>query len=183
MPRRGIGPRPTFRFEATPPLIYSIKGISVRLRAALEAEGKIHRDLLRKTTADWTGTKPQFRSKVTVSKVALTISTGPFGQGEGAKKWRWLEFGTRIRWALMSSDWKSKTRRAWLGSGRGAGRVLIAGKRAMMRRHIKPRPGIQARNFLAEVNKARSRKFKGQLQRQFGIIATNTIKPKSVRRP
>ena len=131
-----------------------------------------------------TGTKPQFRSTTTVSTQRLSVVTAPHGRGRGAEKWWYLELGTRIRWALMSSDWRSKTgrsRRARLRSSRGRGRVLIVGKRAMTRRNIRPRPGIRARNWRAEVNRLRSRKFKGMLKRIFDFLAQNTITPRSLR--
>lgn len=133
------------------------------------------------TIATWEGIKPRFESSTIVGPTQLAIHTGPIGDGEGARKWRFLEAGTRIRWAVMSSPWRSKTRVGRLSSRRGRGRVVIFGKRAMISRNIRPRPGIQARNWIAEVNKLRSRKFKGLLQRTFEIIARNTITPGSLR--
>lgn len=172
-----------FQFVPVSDLRFDLKGVTVGLRKVMEEEAKVHRDLLRKTTAKWTGTKPQFRSSIIAGPTQLSIESGPYGKnGEGYKKWWWLEAGTKIRWAVMSSKWRSKTRGAWLGSRKGRGRVVIFGKRAMMRRNIAARPGIEPRNWLAEVNKERSRKFKGRLQREFELIARNTITPKSLRR-
>ena len=175
-------PGPTVRFIPVGDPKFDLKGITTRLRAALEQEAFEHRRLLRQTTSAWDSTRPQFRSQTTVGPTQIAITTAPFGNGPGAKKWRWLEGGTKIRWAVMSSDWRSKTRRAWLNSRRGRGNVVIAGKRAMMARNIKPRPGIKPRNWIAEVNKERSRKFKGLLERAFALIAKNTIKPGGLRR-
>jgi hypothetical protein len=175
-----------FRFEPRPKLKFDLKGITVQLRKAVEAEAFEHRRLLRETTKTWKGVKPQFRSTNIVSQKQIAIATFPFGGGPRAKgywKWVWLERGTKIRWALMTGDWRSKTSRGVLGSGSGGGGVVIVGKRAMMRRNIKPRPGIQARNFIAEMNKVRSRKFKGELEKTFGIIAKNAITPESLRLP
>jgi len=176
-------PGPTVRFIPVGDPTFDLKGITTRLRAALEQEAFEHRRLLRETTKAWEGTRPQFRSQTIVGPSQISITTGPFGNGPGAKKWRWLELGTRIRWAVMSQDFRAKTRRAWLNSQRGRGGVVIVGKRAMMSRNIRPRPGIKARNWIAEVNKERSRKFKGLLQTAFGLIAKNTIKPGGLRRP
>jgi hypothetical protein len=176
-------PGPTIRFEPVGNPKFNLKGITSRLRAALDEEAFEHRRLLRQTTKAWEGTRPQFRSQTTVGPTQIAITTAPFGNGPGAKKWRWLETGTKIRWAVMSRGWRSKTRRAWLNSRRGRGQVVIAGKRAMMARNIRPRPGIAPRNWIAEVNKDRSRKFKGLLQRAFDLIARNTITPGGLRRP
>lgn len=172
---------PTIRFKAIGDPRFDLKGVTKRLRAALEEEAFEHRKLLRMTIATWDGVKPKFGSTTIVGPTQLAITTGPIGDGEGARKWRFLEGGTRIRWAVMGPGWRSKTRAGRLASRRGRGRVIIFGKRAMMRRNIRPRPGIEARNWLAEVNKLRSRKFKGLLQRVFAIIARNTITPSGLR--
>ena len=65
----------------------------------------------------------------------------------------YVSAGTRIRWALMSSDWKSKTRPGRLKPGSGGGRVVVAGRRYMQRKGIPPRPGIRARNFDKQIVK------------------------------
>lgn len=162
-------------------LKFNITGMSKDLRKALEAEGKVHKRMLRWTTRRWTGKKPQFVTKTVVSPYTLSVTTAPRGKGEGAQKWWWLEEGTEVRWALMSGDWKSKTVSARLRSGGGRGKVLLVGKRAMMKRNIAPRPGIEPRNWRAEINRARSRKFKGELRRVFKITAENWITPKALR--
>jgi hypothetical protein len=56
------------------------------------------------------------------------------------KPWDWINQGTRVRYATMSKDWRSKTKPNVIASYNGAGRVLF-----VSRKH--PRPGIQARNF------------------------------------
>jgi hypothetical protein len=59
----------------------------------------------------------------------------------------YLSLGTSKRWAIMSRNWRSKTRPNSLKISAGRGRVVIAGKRAMLKRRLKARKGIQARNF------------------------------------
>ena len=178
----------TFEFKPFPrgKMKFNIKGRSKALRVALEEEGQQHKKMLRLTTRRWTGTKPQFASTTVVSPTKLFVETAPRGAyppsgRSGAAKWWYLEEGTEIRWALMSSDWRSKTRRAQLRSYGGGGRVLIAGRKAMTKRNIRPRPGIEARNWRAEVIRLRSRKFKGRLKREFDIDAQNWIEPKAFR--
>jgi hypothetical protein len=180
----------TLEFKPIPKkgaLKFNIKGMSKALRKALEVEGKVHKRMLRWTTRRWEGSKPQFVSKVSVSSTRLWVTTAPRGKypptGQTASSiWWYLEEGTEIRWALMSDDWRSKTVSARLRSRGGRGKVLIAGKRAMMKRNIGPRPGIEPRNWRAEINRLRSRKFKGMLQRVFKIEATNWITPTALRR-
>jgi hypothetical protein len=173
----------TFQFKPVGNPKFDLKGITVALREALQREGIEQRRLLNKTTRTWEGDVPYFVSEATVSPTQLTMTTGPHGEGKGAQKWKYLEGGTRVRWAVMGKGFKPKTRRAYLNSMRGKGGAVIVGKRAMMARGIKPRPGIKARNWIAEVNKERSRKFKGLMQRVFEQIAKNTITPGALRKP
>jgi len=179
----------TLEFKPIPKkkLNFNIKGRSKALRQTLEEEGQYHKRMLRLTTRRWTGTRPRFQSKTVVSPTRLFVSTAPRGGyppsgRSGAAKWWYLEEGTEIRWALMSSDWRSKTRSGRLRSYGGSGRVLIAGRKAMSKRNIAARPGIDARNWRAEVIRLRSRKFKGRLQREFDLDAQNWIEPKALRR-
>ncbi len=65
--------------------------------------------------------------------------------------------GTRIRWALMSRDWQSKTAPGRFRPGPGRGRVVIAGRGAMQRRGIAARPGIKARKFDEQIVKKDTR--------------------------
>lgn len=170
----------TFQFKPIDQPKFNMKGITVALRAALIEEGREQAKLLRKTTRTWKGDKPEFPQEVRVGPNQVTLSIEP--SGDGADIWRYLEGGTKMRWALMGKGFRPKTRRAFLGSSRGRGGAVIVGKRAMMARGIKARPGIKARNWRAEVIRERSRKFKGLMQRVFDLIARNTITPSSARK-
>lgn len=54
--------------------------------------------------------------------------------------YKYIDRGTRVRRALMSKDWKSKTRVNVIGSYSGAGKVLYISRKLTL-------PGIEARNF------------------------------------
>jgi hypothetical protein len=170
----------TFGFKPIGDPKFNLKGITKDLQAAVIHEGWEQTRLLDKTTRTWKK-RPVFMPTVKVgpSQVTLAIEV----KGHGADIWGYLEDGTKIRWAVMGGKFKPKTRRAFLGSSKGRGGPVIVGKRAMMARGIRPRPGIKARNWTAEVNKERSRKFKGLMQRVFDQIARNTITPGSLRKP
>ena len=71
----------------------------------------------------------------------------------------YLARGTRIRWALMSRDWRSKTKPKRIPAGHGQGRAIVVGRRAMQARGIAPRPGIKAREFDILIAKKRNRGF------------------------
>jgi hypothetical protein len=131
-----------------------------RMLNALNAEGKDVVAEYEKTTATWKGDAPEFAYDVSYKGGDLAVAVGPTGDEKGVQKWNWLDEGTKIRWALMSPDWESKTQVRVYGSGSGSGRVLIAGRRAMEARGIAPRPGIEAREWTLAIVKRRKDKFR-----------------------
>jgi hypothetical protein len=150
-----------FLVKGIKPAKLNIDAYRLEILNQLRAEGRVQKKELDKTTRTWKGEKPKFETLVGLERPpgSASVLTGPSGSDKAVNKWVWLNGGTRIRWALMSKDWQSKTRPRWFGSGRGSGRVLIAGKRAMTRRGIAPRPGIEARGWSEDLQKRRKRPF------------------------
>lgn len=130
-----------------------VDAIRLELLNALRAEGRDVKKEYEKTTKTWKR-KPKFETLIGLTGNDASVLTGT-----DSSIYKYIDEGTRIRWALMSSDWKSKTTPKKIGSTRGRGRVLIAGKRAMQRRNIRPRPGIKAREFSETIRKQRKNKF------------------------
>lgn len=88
---------------------------------------------------------PLFGNTVQTWQTQPRFSTRKTARGYGVEvqplyPFEWVNRGTRIRYATMSKDWRSKTRPNVIGSTAGAGRMLF-----VSRKH--PRPGIVARNF------------------------------------
>lgn len=54
--------------------------------------------------------------------------------------WKFLESGTKVRYAVLSTDWQSKTSPDTIASGRGSGRVLFIDT-------SRPMDGIEARDW------------------------------------
>lgn len=133
----------------------NIKQVREELLKAAKNEAREVKKLYEQTVSTWQGDKPDFESLIEVGSNDVTILTGPTGSGLGVNKFRWLDEGTSKRWALMSSNWSSKTKPGVLKSGRGSGRVVVVGKRRMKR----PRPGIKARGWTEQIGKQRSKKF------------------------
>ncbi len=68
----------------------------------------------------------------------------------------YLDRGTSVRYATMSQDFAPKTRTGFIGSNAGRGGVVRVSR-------LHPRPGIQARNFAAAIQK----KWDAQMQTIF----------------
>lgn len=87
--------------------------------------------LFEKTVRTWRSI-PQFTATQTARGWAVGVDpVFPYG---------WINKGTRIRYATMSKDWRSKTKVGVVSSFAGRGRMLFVSRK-------RPRPGIQARNF------------------------------------
>ena len=154
---------------------FDLEGIKTRLRTALREEGSEMKVLMQKTTETWKH-KPTFSKDVLYTQDQIGVNVTPDLTTLKGRVWMYLDGGTKIRWAVMSPDWKSKTRTGWLGSRKGRGRVLFAGRRYMQKHNVRPRPGIKARKWSEEVRKLRVPKFKARMKREFDIIARDTIK-------
>jgi hypothetical protein len=113
-----------------------------------------------KTTKTWQGEKPFFNSEVfldppnapAMGSFPQRIVTRVWSLDDGSKgywKWRWLDEGTKVRYAIMTPKFIPKTRTGQLNSWKGKGGLLIVNKK-------KPMPGIKPRKF----GKALTKKWK-----------------------
>lgn len=93
----------------------------------------------------------------------------------------YLDQGTDIRWAVMSSDFSPKTKRGRISSVGGSGKAVIRGRAAMQARNIAPRPGIEARYFSATIRYRRSKKFPKIVQEEVNKAARGTFSGKTKR--
>jgi hypothetical protein len=136
--------------------------IRLELLNALRSEGRAAVREFKKTVATWNEEKPDFDFLIGLSGSSggATVVIGATGDEKGVKKWTWLNEGTRIRWALMSKDWRSKTTPYVLESGPGMGRVVIRGRMAMLKRHIPPQPGIEPREWTRIIAERRKEPFR-----------------------
>lgn len=129
---------------------------------------------LEETTENWQHAKPTFeveRTRVAPSfsqKIELTVGLG--GSKKGQKKWVWLNEGTDVRHAVMSKDFRPKTRVGTTKTGSGhppykpefvSKAILMPGiearewTRVITNRHMKGRGGVES--FSAAMQKALNR--------------------------
>jgi len=154
---------------------WDLRGFKTDLQRSMKEEGRAQKKLFNMTTATWKGKKPRFTPKHVTSSTEISVTTGPSGNEDAVNKWGWLDEGTSIRWAVMSGNWKSKTVSKRLKSRRGGGKVVIAGKRAMQKRNIKPRPGIKARGWTKIIEKRRRKKFVAMMKRDFKKLSRSAV--------
>lgn len=133
-----------------------IDAIRLELLNELRAEGRDQVKEENKTIATWQHDKPTFEFLISLTRSDASVLSGPGGNPKGIKKWNWLNEGTRVRRAVMSSNWRSKTKPGRLRSGWGRGRVVFISKRIA-------RPGIEARGWSEIIQKRRKRPFQRRM--------------------
>lgn len=139
----------------------------------LVRESEIWERMFNRATSTWSmRSKPKFERK----PVGMVGGSGMSSHGvismtleSSSKPWIWVEGGTRRRYkAVMSSDYRPKTRRRTVGSGPGAGYMLkvLRGQWA---------PGIPARDVRFVIAERRRLPFARNMTRRIAVGLTKAI--------
>lgn len=118
------------------------------MKKELDRELEIQGNMFRKTVRTWRH-PVIFRKKIIDTPNLLT---GYIGTDD--RIYKFLAFGTKVRYATMSKSFRPKTKVRYIGSTAGAGNPdpLFVSKRV-------PRPGIEARLWVDEIFDRRSKYF------------------------
>jgi hypothetical protein len=127
-------------FKLTKQARLNPEAFRVELLARLRTGAQELDKRLGKTTATWEGEKPKFETQIGLSATEATLEAAATGPQKGIDKWLWLNYGTKVRYAILSKDWSSKTAPGFVGSGPGAGRVVKIDVNH-------PQPGIEPRHW------------------------------------
>lgn len=146
-----------FSFKLTKPAQIDPDAFRPPLLTALRKVARNMDKALSLTTASWEGEKPKFESQVSLTREAAIIQPAMTGPQKGRDKWIWLDGGTRVRYAILSGDWDSKTTPGFIGSGPGRGRVVKIDVNH-------PQPGIKARGWSVKVLKEFKPEFRAQMR-------------------
>lgn len=133
--------------------------IANEVRRKVIDEGRIIQRALRGTVKTWRN-KPTF---LMTQQVAPTRSKDVYvlvfaaGDAEAVEHFRYVNEGTAIRWALMSRDFRPKTKPGSLVAGAGMAPFdpVLRGRSQM----FASRPGIVARHFTKTIQADRHPKF------------------------
>jgi hypothetical protein len=133
--------------KAIRPKKLKVEQILALLGDFVQTEGEIEQKEYQKTTRTWRD-KPDHeldfsRTKQEIKALNLTDN----------RIYYFLHEGTRVRYAVLSRDWKSKTTPRRLSSGQGRGRVVLISKKF-------PQPGIKAREWTDVIIRKRKRPYK-----------------------
>lgn len=153
------------RIKPIIPSKMQIGRIRLELLNALRKEGREMAKDFQQTTSTWNGAKPDFKPNISLAGGDASVIVEPTGSKKGINKWNWLDQGTRVRRALMSPNWKSKTKPGRLRSGGGAGHVVFISKKLR-------RPGIKARGWSKTIGRQNTRRF----QKRMGLAVTRGAK-------
>ena len=140
-----------------PKSVLNVKAVRTNILNELQKQGEEAKAMFEQTTEHWSDPKPQFEFKRKYAGGDIHLIIGPVNDHEergGYKKWYWLNYGTRVRHAMVSEDWESKTKvPGSLGTNTmGAGEVLKISKKF----HF---PGIEARRWDQVIRKRMKNSF------------------------
>ena len=146
-------------------IVVDLKAFEKELRAQMEKEIDSFMGSFELTQSTWNH-KAKFRRylRVTSHEIYLSITTQD-------KIWGWVSRGTKVRHALMSKDWVSKTRERVLTPGSGRGHMVYVSKKLI-------RPGIKARYFPQTIWHNRQPRFRDDIQAAIGRAAIKFITTK-----
>lgn len=86
------------------------------------------------------------------------------------KVWKFVGItGTRIRYAVMSNDFRPKTRHGHLGSNKGKGGAVVMNFK-------NPRPGIKSREYDVAVKKKVEKYMQERVQRAINVEVSKMMK-------
>lgn len=137
--------------------------------STLKKEGVAFNRLYKSSSSTWKPSVP-FEIKLSIGfrEAKIRVSTKDI-------RFISVDKGTSTRWAVMSADFSPKSQVRSLRARKGSGDSVIRGKTAMMKRNIRPRPGIKPRDFSVEVQKIRRPIFFRNMQRAMKRAAKGTF--------
>ena len=123
-----------------------------KIKKVTEDEAGIIERMFLRTTSTWEhDVSFTVKSEMSSNDISVTISTDD-------KIYFYLNYGTSIRYATMSPDFKPKSTYRTIGSRGGAGQKLYVNKRF-------PREGIEAREWADEIYIRRSPMYLNKILR------------------
>ena len=84
-----------FQVKPIKPDYLQVDTVRLELLNALRKEGTASKKLLRQTTENWQGEKPQFKEKISLAGGDTTLLVYPDGSEKAVNKWNWLNEGTK----------------------------------------------------------------------------------------
>ena len=123
-----------------------------------DKETKIVLKMLKKVVRTW-DKKPRFIVKGSTGGFGgdIDLTIGPDENTEAGAKFVYLDQGTSVRHAVMSSPFVPKSRVRKIGSWRGRGGAVFVSRQVRQ-------PGIAARNWIDEIRKRRTQPFQTKVR-------------------
>ena len=153
----------TFVLKAViPKKLFRFRTVREELLRELDKQIDIIDRMYQKTYRTWT-TKPTFTKTISTGKERISVTTAT-----GFAVMRFLDDGTKVRRAVMTSDFVAKTTPRTIGSKGGRGGVIFISRKLTL-------PGIKARNFTKEIVKRRAKNYTKAMDRALrrGVIRTS----------
>jgi hypothetical protein len=150
---------------------FKVKDLRVAAEQATKIAGDKALELFAKTVRTWnTETSFWYRSAQTNEGVKLAFFTDN-------PKYKFVDEGTRVRYAVMTPGFVAKSKTNVINSFKGTGGFWF-----LMRKGMQPKPGLVARNFSQIITERTSPAFRGALERELSeLLETGKITKKPIK--
>lgn len=149
---------PQIKTTAILPAKFNLDFALAMLADGVQTEGETEQKEYEKTTRTWRR-EPKHELEFSQTKAEIKAMNRT-----NDKIYYFLHDGTKVRYAVLSSDWQSKTTPRVLNSGPGRGKVLFVSKK-------RPMPGIKAREWTDVIIRKRKQPYKKDMQNVMKTIA------------
>lgn len=157
---------PAFQVKAIKPAKLKVPKVRLELLNELRAEGRDEVRILRPTTDNWRGEKPDFDFEIGLTSREAVLLVGPTGSEKAVQKWVWLDEGTRKNYPITArrapflrfrSGYSPSTSP---GSFKSRGAVKYGG---WVQKKTVIHPGIVARGWSEMLQKRRKRPYRDRM--------------------
>ena len=149
---------PSIKMTAILAAKFDLEFALAMLADGVQTEGETEQKEYEKTTRTWRR-KPKHELEFSQTKAEIKAMNRT-----NDKIYFFLHDGTKVRYAVLSSDWQSKTTPRILNSGPGRGKVLFVSKK-------RPMPGIKAREWTDVIIRKRKQPYQKNMENIMKTIA------------
>lgn len=152
-----------FMCKGIKPKRLKVKEIRLEILNALRREGTATKKEMEKTVQYWKGDKPRFEVAIGLTGEDASVMVGPTNPIKGARKWQWLDEGTKDRYNVVPK--RAKALRFLVGGSPGSSPNSLTvkparpGTKVVYAKRIKRISGINARNWSELIAKHRKKPF------------------------
>ena len=157
---------PAFQVKAIKPAKLKVKEVRLELLNELRKEGREEVKILRPTTDNWRGVRPDFEFEIGLTSKEALLLVGPTGSEKAVQKWVWLDEGTKKNYPIVARRAPFLRFRSGYSASTTPGSFKSRGSRTYggwIQKKAVIHPGIKARGWSEMLQKRRKRPYRDRM--------------------